>query len=93
MGALKRLNAKYPTIFKGQDEGDEQDGDNGNRLYKKYGWVVVDDGLAEGDPLRYSHFDKMNTVSYLNLVAFKMAQNKEAERIRKQQEIKMNMKR
>jgi hypothetical protein len=93
LGALKRLNAKYPTIFKQQDEGDEQDGDNGNRLYKKYGWVVIDDGLAEGDPLRYSYFDKMNTVSYLNLVAFKMAQNKEAERIRKQQEIKMNMKR
>lgn len=54
---------------------------------------MVDDALARGQFELYGQLDEMNTISYLNLVAFKIAQNKEEKRQQEIQSLKLKYRR
>lgn len=54
---------------------------------------MVDDALARGQFELYHQLDEMNTISYLNLVSFKIAQNKEEKRQQEIHNIRLKYKR
>ena len=82
MQSLHGINKRYPEIF-GSDIGDSEEvGRTTDKLFRKFGWVTVLDRMAEGDPMKYSYYEGLNVLSFLNLLRFKIVQAAEVERQR-----------
>lgn len=82
MRVNKEINDRHPRIFRPENDGAESNGSGANGYTRKYGWVVVLDWMAEGQPERYPFFEEMKYMSFLRLYQFKLEKADEEKRQR-----------
>lgn len=80
MQSLGILIGRYSKIFNPTDTGSTEENTGGVGLFRKFGYLVVLDQLADGDATRYPYFEEMNTIKLLNLLLFRIEKAEEEKR-------------
>lgn len=87
--SLKRVEGSFKRLFAEPTGGTDTEGAQPSSGFRKrYGFVTVIDSMANNDPTKWEYFEKMNVVSFLQMVMYyhdkqeDLKQRMEAERLK-----------
>jgi hypothetical protein len=69
---LQGISRQYPNLFGiGSNEPIEENSTNSGQTFEsKWGWIVAINNLANNDRSKWSYYEDMNIIEFLNTLVF-----------------------
>ena len=72
MQVLQGIGRQYPNLFGagGEQSNGESKANSGQSFETKWGWIVAINNLANNDRSKWSYYEDMNIIEFLNTLVF-----------------------